>query len=277
MISLHKHLGLSGIDDNESEFACHVGRVFSVVSLIIVYVIAFQWQMYRKAELMPWMDQLINWGVWLSFALYLSISLSLVNSKAHFLAGNWMILVIILGGIAFLVDYSPIASILQSLRPLLIIYLLVPWLDIAYQSLSDNKLVTTLFTALFVLLLAGTLIAGIDPAISGPRQGIWWAWVTMSTVGFGDIVPVSGMGQIFASLLILMGLGLFSIITANFSAIFVQREVQREVKNVQKESEQIRLILQNMQAIKSEEENLEKMLIALNERIHTIEKYLQSK
>ena len=41
----------------------------------------------------------------------------------------------------------------------------------------------TLFVSLIVVVMAGISIAAIDPAIDSPWDGIWWAWVTVTTVG----------------------------------------------------------------------------------------------
>jgi len=41
--------------------------------------------------------------------------------------------------------------------------------------------------------------------------------VTVTTVGYGDIVPVTGAGKFFASIIILLGIGLFALLTANIS------------------------------------------------------------
>ena len=55
-------------------------------------------------------------------------------------------------------------------------------------------------------------------------QSLWWAVVTLTTVGYGDISPVTHGGQIFAGIIIMIGLGIFAVptglIAGSFSDIF---------------------------------------------------------
>ena len=90
--------------------------------------------------------------------------------------------------------------------------------------MGRNHLGPTLMVSFIIIIMAGTLMAVIDPNVQTPMDGIWWAWVTVTTVGYGDIVPGSTAGRLFGSVLILMGIGLFSMMTASFSAFFMQQE-----------------------------------------------------
>ncbi|MGB5457393.1 MAG: potassium channel family protein, partial [Gammaproteobacteria bacterium] len=101
--------------------------------------------------------------------------------------------------------------------------------------LARNQLGITLLVALFIIIAAGILIAGLDPAIDNIWDGFWWAWVTVTTVGYGDIVPTSGPGKIFGGLLILFGLGLFSLITASFSAFLLAKDEEQLIKDEKEE------------------------------------------
>ena len=65
-------------------------------------------------------------------------------------------------------------------------------------------------------------------------------------MGYGDVVPVSGAGKFFASLHILLGIGVFSLLTANISAFLVkQNEMQEDaeehelLKDIQRRLERI--------------------------------------
>lgn len=57
-------------------------------------------------------------------------------------------------------------------------------------------------------------------------DALWWSVVTVATVGYGDIVPRTDMGRIFASLTILSGVVLISLFTATISSVFVARKIK---------------------------------------------------
>jgi len=76
--------------------------------------------------------------------------------------------------------------------------------------------------------ISGAALYRIDPAITSLPDGFWWALVTVTTVGYGDISPTSDLGRIFASLLIVLGVVLFSLITANISAFLVSKNKKEQ-------------------------------------------------
>jgi voltage-gated potassium channel len=57
--------------------------------------------------------------------------------------------------------------------------------------------------------------------------GMWWALQTVTTVGYGDVVPQDSVGRAVASFLLLGGLALLSVVTATITSGFVAR-AQRE-------------------------------------------------
>lgn len=59
--------------------------------------------------------------------------------------------------------------------------------------------------------------------------GMWWALQTVTTVGYGDVVPASTEGRAIASLVLLGGLALLSVVTATITSAFVAR-AQRSVR-----------------------------------------------
>ena len=116
-----------------------------------------------------------------------------------------------------------------------------------------------------MIVVSGILIASFDPGIQSAWDGIWWAWVTVTTVGYGDVVPVSGAGKFFASLLILLGVGLFSLLTANISAFLIGRDAL-------KEEQEMRGRLRDIQdRLKRIEEHLERLGVDQQETTDQLE------
>ena len=60
----------------------------------------------------------------------------------------------------------------------------------------------------------------------GIFDAIYWAIVTLSTVGYGDIVPSSKVAKFFALMIILSGPALLSLITASIASVFVERKIK---------------------------------------------------
>lgn len=62
---------------------------------------------------------------------------------------------------------------------------------------------------------------GVNEAITSPLDALWWGVVTLTTVGYGDVYPVTPEGRIAASVLMLLGIGLFSAITATVTSFML--------------------------------------------------------
>ncbi len=66
----------------------------------------------------------------------------------------------------------------------------------------------------------------IDSNIDSLWAGIWWAVVTMTTVGYGDKFPITLGGRVVAIILICSGVGLMSLLTATIASLFVERKIK---------------------------------------------------
>lgn len=77
--------------------------------------------------------------------------------------------------------------------------------------------------AVVVLTAAAMFIAehDVNAAIDSPFDAIWWGIVTMTTVGYGDVYPVTPEGRIAAMTLMVLGIGLFSVVTATITSYLV--------------------------------------------------------
>ncbi len=62
---------------------------------------------------------------------------------------------------------------------------------------------------------------GVNAAIDDPLDSLWWGLTTMTTVGYGDVTPVTAEGRLAATVLMVLGIGLYSAVTAAITSFFV--------------------------------------------------------
>lgn len=81
---------------------------------------------------------------------------------------------------------------------------------------SRKKITLFIGTVLILVSILGAIMYLIEPPESGFTnipKGIYWAIVTLTTVGYGDIAPITPLGQIMASLIMIMGYGIIAVPT----------------------------------------------------------------
>ncbi|ABA87775.1 ion transport protein [Syntrophotalea carbinolica DSM 2380] len=117
-------------------------------------------------------------------------------------------------------QYLVVIRILRILRIFRILKL-VPYLGEAHllmQALraSGRKIAVFLYTVLTLVVLFGSLMYVIESETHGftsiPRS-IYWTIVTLTTVGYGDISPQTGLGQALASMVMILGYGIIAVPT----------------------------------------------------------------
>ncbi|MFQ6613994.1 MAG: potassium channel family protein [Fidelibacterota bacterium] len=85
-----------------------------------------------------------------------------------------------------------------------------------------------------VVIIGGIVLKTFESGeITEGETPFWWAIVTMTTVGYGDFVPKSPQGRIFAVFVMFAGISLVSLLTASISSIFVAKKI-REGKGLEK-------------------------------------------
>ena len=94
------------------------------------------------------------------------------------------------------------------------------------RAVADRRVFPFLaFTTLTVALLAGFVVTIVDKE-DFPNYGtaVWWAVVTLGTVGYGDVVPHSGWGRVVGSAVIIVGVTFIAFLTAVITSLFVEEE-----------------------------------------------------
>ena len=154
------------------------------------------------------------------FLIQLTMDLIRAANKHQYLKTHW-------------VDFAASLPMIEPLRYARVFHifrviLLIRSGRVVLQQLSRNRKETTL--ASILLLLVVLLTVGSMTILSVESQApegnihswidaIWWAFVTISTVGYGDHYPVTDVGKLVASIVIICGVGLFGMISGLITSI----------------------------------------------------------
>ncbi len=94
---------------------------------------------------------------------------------------------------------------------------------------NTNGFKYVLFATIMTIITGGVLIhyaEGMDF-----DDGIWWAFVTATTVGYGDISPETIYGRLIAMMLMIVGIGLIGSVTSTLTSFFLNRQDKKSVKS----------------------------------------------
>tara|TARA_B100001063_G_scaffold98720_1_gene92263 strand:+ start:590 stop:1288 length:699 start_codon:yes stop_codon:yes gene_type:complete len=102
-------------------------------------------------------------------------------------------------------------------------------------SAVKNELKFTFFLSLLCILFSASAIYFLEneaqpEVFSSITASLWWATVSLATVGYGDVVPLTVWGKVFAGFISLVGIGVVAIPTGIISASFVE-EIHHFRKN----------------------------------------------
>ena len=121
------------------------------------------------------------------------------------------------------------------------------------QGLIRQGLVYSLFLALGIFGLGGLGFWLIDPRIESFGDGLWLAFTTAATVGYGDVIPHTSASRMFSVLVVLLGLAVLSLVTASLSAIFVEKEVEAEDRQIERDLlREIKVLREELDALRKE-------------------------
>ncbi|UQX09906.1 potassium channel family protein [Candidatus Mycobacterium methanotrophicum] len=129
--------------------------------------------------------------------------------------------------------------VLPMARPLRLLRLIV-LIQVLNRAAGDalrGRIVS--YTASGVLLLIYTAsLAAFDEeryqpgaTINSFGKALWWSITTVTTVGYGDVYPVTNAGRVIAVLLMIGGIGLVSVVTATLASFIIERVAEKETAN----------------------------------------------
>jgi voltage-gated potassium channel len=213
----------------------------------ILFLIAFAWSVigdYRSGTL----DDVLEFVMWFTWALFVvDYIVNLVLAKPRW---RWFyrhipdLLIVTL-------------PFLRPLRLLRLIALISILQRAAGNALRGRIAIYVGCTAALVIFTGG--LAVLDAEQNDPQanihnfwDAIWWAFVTITTVGYGDYTPVTHTGRLIALGIMIAGIALLGVVTATLASWFVERAQTAEAKEQQITRDQITELTEQVSALRRE-------------------------
>ena len=276
-------MGLGGVtaEDNPRMHHWQQRLHWVMVTIALLSLPAYLLDSAQQSVLSHRIAGVLDILILVAFTAELVWMVSISSFPLRYVVENWLNLVIIAGAIAAVLgaDTGWIA-VVRAMRAAIAVLVLVRTVTEFHILFTRRGAPLLMGAAVITLLLAGAVFYWLDPAINSYWDGLWLAFITGTTVGYGDVVPSTGATRVFAALLVLLGVALISLFTANIVTFFVGREethlredLQRDIVELRKEiarllaAEEWRLSLEldtELRAVRSEVAALRSDLAALH-------------
>jgi voltage-gated potassium channel len=187
----------------------------------------------------------IDYLVWAAFVVEYLVKLYLAPSRRKFIAHHLVDLAVVA---------LPVLRPLRALRLLRLLNLaragvvLANALKRARDILTHRGLHFVLLAVLGIVIVCAALELAFeqrahDSTIHNLGDALWWASVTVTTVGYGDKYPASAGGRGVAVVLMLVGIGLVGVLTATVASYFVEEKADQEKAELNQRLDRIEAML----------------------------------
>lgn len=162
--------------------------------------------------------------IWVIFLLDYIVRLIMSEKKWEFIKSNPLDLIAIIP----LDQIFRAVRLIRLLRVIRLISLLKrgrSFLDVVFEKYNVDKVFVFVIAFLFLSSLSMTWI---EPEFDSYGDSLWWAVVTTTTVGYGDIYPQTPVGKIIASVLMFIGIGVIGVFTGTIASLFSSHHSRTE-------------------------------------------------
>lgn len=191
-----------------------------VIPAFYLHAVSDDARLHRVAEYLDWI-------ILAGFALELVWMLSLCRDKWRYLVSNWLSVLIILAALLSVVGIESEMIALVRLLRIATIALLVTRVLGSLTTITPEVTPFLLVLGLALLALAGGGFYWLEPTVHSYADGLWLAFASGATVGYGDIVPTTPASKIFAVVVVVVGVAMLSLVTASLTAYFIGKEETR--------------------------------------------------
>ena len=180
--------------------------------------------------------EIANWVIWLVFALELATVLIVAERKGAALRAHWLDAVLVILTPPF---FGELLSSLRLLRLARLLRLLRVGVIVGRALQAERTLVSrqafrpVALITVFIVVIAGAAQSAFNSnEFESVWDGVWWAVVTVTTVGYGDLYPSDVEGRLIGIVVMFVGIGFLSVLTATIASRFVKEDVDNETGEI---------------------------------------------
>ena len=211
--------------------------IFLFIAILISVIVVMLESIESVREKYSYLLRLIEWCFTILFSLEYIVRIFIVNHKSKYVFSFYGIIDLLAILPTYLGLFLPVTShslaIIRLLRLLRIFRILkLPRYITESQALmralisSKQKIGVFFFFVLILVIILGTImyiVENQDSGFTSIPQSIYWAIVTLTTVGYGDMAPVTDLGKFIASLVMIIGYAIIAVPTGIITSELTKR------------------------------------------------------
>gem|GEM_PF-44483 len=213
--------------------------IYTLVALVLQQLVELS---AHNRELLHLVDQ----AVCVFFLIDFSLRLLFTSDRVGYMKWGWLDLISSIPTLES-IRWGRTLRLIRLVRAMRAMRLIHKKLEHRLQDsfalvLSTSFLMTTMSAIGVLYLERGAQNANITSA----QDALWWAWVTITTVGYGDFYPVTTQGRLLAMGLMSAGVGLFSVITVQCTRYFLDSASEEESREIGELRDEVRALRELM-------------------------------
>ena len=177
---------------------------------------------------------------------------------------RWLDLVLCAGALANLwPSHPPWAGLEWVLRLAYCAIVFVRLISLAVRHAAPRRLLLVCGWSLGLLSVSGAGFYWLEPNVHSYADGVWLAFTTGATVGYGDVVPSTPASRVFAVFIVLLGYALLSLVTGSIAALLVGEDERRMRRELHAD---MRVLMHEIGALRQQIEALQQPLLKPDSR-----------
>ena len=176
---------------------------------------------------------IVNLAVFIAFAIDYIVKLTLTDSKTTYIRTQWLSLLIVISQLLALLPALGVLGVLRGARAIRVFGVIARVIGIGAATKSSGKeffkkRATSVAFGIAGLTLVSSAVAftiaedvGDGRRIQSFFDALWWSAATITTVGYGDIYPITAAGRIIAVFTMIIGISTLAVVTARIAKFLI--------------------------------------------------------